>query len=396
MSASTEVDRFQPHYYPEDPVQFREKRVLRQNGHTYKDLAGSYLGDLPSRVDSALSWDGSALKSADYVFQLSEAHLREIERACAEFMESGRELREISQETFKIPSLAENLAERRSTLHTGVGMLLLRGLVPSSLSRRENVCVFAGLASHLCEEFGKQSGGKVLVHIKDLASIDQLNGLNGCAAPYCNVALPLHTDVGDVVAMYALETTDTGGYGTFASVESIYNVLARDDPELLATLFKDDWPMDHPPDKKGLDGKGLYYRRPIMLMHNGAPEMVFSRGAIIRSPRGLRPLAIPNVTMLQNDALDAVHFAAQESLHRIGYEAGDLLFFNNRKIIHGRDEFHDGKGKNRHMLRLWLKDEGMAGLPPHPALQLQWRKVFRAGLSESSEDAEWPMEPDKL
>ena len=28
-----------------------------------------------------------------------------------------------------------------------------------------------------------------IAHIKDLASIDKLNGLNGCAAPYCNVAL---------------------------------------------------------------------------------------------------------------------------------------------------------------------------------------------------------------
>lgn len=44
--------------------------------------------------------------------------------------------------------------------------------------------------------------------------------------------------------MYALETTDIGGCGTFASVGSIYNQLARDDPELLAVLFKNDWPMD--------------------------------------------------------------------------------------------------------------------------------------------------------
>ena len=29
----------------------------------------------------------------------------------------------------------------------------------------------------------------MIAHIKDLASIDKRNGLNGCAAPYCNVAL---------------------------------------------------------------------------------------------------------------------------------------------------------------------------------------------------------------
>lgn len=396
MSEYAEAHRFQPHYYPDDTAQFWERRVLRRNEYSYKNLTGSFLGDLPARVDSVLSWDGSALKPTDYVFQLDETHLQEIKHACAEFMESGQKLREISPKTFSIPLLAEALAERRPTLHAGVGMLLLRGLDPASFSRRENICVFAGLASHLCEEFGRQSGGKVLTHIKDLASIDKRNGLNGCAAPYCNVALPLHTDSGDVVAMYTLETTATGGYGTFASVGSIYNQLARDDPELLAVLFKNGWPMDRPPDKKGLDGNGLYYRRPVMFMHKGAPEMAFSRGALIRSPRGTRSLEIPNITMLQNDALDAVHYAAHQSLHRIDYETGDMLFFNNRKIIHGRDEFHDGKGKTRHMLRLWLKDESMAGSPPHPALQLQWGNIFRAGLSDTPEDSEWPMEPDRL
>ena len=87
--------------------------------------------------------------------------------------------------------------------------------------------------------------------------------------------------------------------------------------------------------------------------------------------------------------------AAHQRLHRIDYKTGDILFFNNRKIIHGRDEFRDSNGKNRHMLRLWLKDETLAGLPPHPALQLQWGNVFRAGLPDSSEGSEWPMEPDR-
>lgn len=93
MAASTEVDQFQPHYYPNDAAQFWERRTLRRNESPCKDPTGSFLEGLPARVDSVLSWDGSALKSTDYVFQLNEAHLEEIERACAEFLSLSPVLR---------------------------------------------------------------------------------------------------------------------------------------------------------------------------------------------------------------------------------------------------------------------------------------------------------------
>lgn len=148
-----------------------------------------------------------------------------------------------------------------------------------------------------------------------------------------------------------------------------------------------------PPDRKGLEGNGLYYRRPIMFMNNGAPEMAFSRGALIRSPRGCRPIGIPDITPFQNDALDAVYFAAIKHIHRIHYQGGDILFFNNRKLLHGRDAFCDESGGSRHMLRLWMKDEEMAGPPLHPALQYQWATIFSTISSSTTEEFQWPMQP---
>lgn len=146
-----------------------------------------------------------------------------------------------------------------------------------------------------------------------------------------------------------------------------------------------------PPDGKGSDGTGSYYRRPIMFMNKGEPEMVFSRGAIIRSPRGCRSANLPDVSQAQNDALDAVHFTAMENALRIDYQPGDLLFFNNRKLLHGRDAFSNGGNDRRHLLRLWLRDEEMAGAPPHPTLRLQWANVFEKS-SNGLEQVLWPLE----
>lgn len=109
-------------------------------------------------------------------------------------------------------------------------------------------------------------------------------------------------------------------------------------------------------------------------------------------------MGLPKLTRIQCEALDAVHFAAESSVHRIQYREGDLLFFNNRRILHGRDSFLDTADiGQRHMLRLWLKDEEMAGTPSDPNLQKLWGNIFAVkedGEYGRREDLDWPIMPD--
>jgi hypothetical protein len=132
-----------------------------------------------------------------------------------------------------------------------------------------------------------------------------------------------------------------------------------------------------------------------MFMNNGEPEMIFSRGALIQSPRGQRSLEIPKLTRIQTEALDAVQIAASKVAHRIQYQAGDMLLFNNRKILHGRDSFVDAREsyQPRHIIRLWLQDEELAGKPPSP-LQKLWDNVFTGEEIGEREDKLWPQAPD--
>lgn len=130
-------------------------------------------------------------------------------------------------------------------------------------------------------------------------------------------------------------------------------------------------------------------------MNNGQPEMIFSRGALIQSPRGQRPLEIPKLTRIQTEALDAVQVVASKVAHRIQYQSGDMLLFNNRKILHGRDSFVDAREgyKPRHIIRLWLRDEELAGKPPS-SLQRLWDNVFAGEEKGECEDKLWPQAPD--
>lgn len=334
----------------------------------------------------SMAWNANELGDS-YVTHLTDEERDEIVGACAAFAASTRSLHELDKSSFPLPLLGQKLAAIRASLHDDLGIAVLRGLDPSIWSMRETFVAFAGLSSHVSRERGRQAGNKMIVHITDLASSSKA----ALPAPYRNTPLSFHTDpVADVVAMFVIEASSEGGQGIFCPVASICNHLAATCPSLLQELAKADWPFDRPP-----DGVGSFYRRPVMYLNSttGAPEMLFSRGALIRSPQGFRPSDVPLLTVRQNAALDAIHFAATSKALKVVYRPGDVLFFNNRRVLHGREAFTDDSvNGTRHLLRLWLRDEELAGTPPHP-LDMLWNLRFAPPRPDEDEAATWPSTP---
>ena len=76
--------------------------------------------------------------------------------------ESGQSLNNVGVLSFPLPLLADRLAAIRKELHEGSGLVVLRGLDISSLSTRGIFTAFGGLASHVSERRGRQSGGKMI------------------------------------------------------------------------------------------------------------------------------------------------------------------------------------------------------------------------------------------
>jgi len=76
-----------------------------------------------------------------------------------------------------------------------------------------------------------------------------------------------------------------------------------------------------------------------------------------------------------------------------------MLFFNNRRILHGREAFADDEARcttpSRHFLRLWLEDKELAGQSPE-GLQDIWRQVFPGHLAQGQEYClKWRAEPQQ-
>jgi alpha-ketoglutarate-dependent taurine dioxygenase len=54
---------------------------------------------------------------------------------------------------------------------------------------------------------------------------------------------------------------------------------------------------------------------------------------------------IPPITEAQAEALDAIHFKAEEYSVALNFQKGDIQYINNLSIFHARDGFTDAPGK---------------------------------------------------
>lgn len=54
---------------------------------------------------------------------------------------------------------------------------------------------------------------------------------------------------------------------------------------------------------------------------------------------------IPPISEAQAEALDALHFLAEEHSASLGFQKGDIQYVNNLSIFHARNGFTDGPGQ---------------------------------------------------
>lgn len=136
---------------------------------------------------------------------------------------------------------------------------MLRGLQPDRHSREDNIIIYAGVSSHVADQRGRQDhkfngtpADVVLTHVKDLsAPVDQDNTNDNTNKPSSVIGSPayttdrqvFHTDSGDIVSLFALDTALHGGASKLASTWRVYNELARTRPDLVHTLAED-WDVE--------------------------------------------------------------------------------------------------------------------------------------------------------
>ncbi|KAJ9130962.1 Taurine catabolism dioxygenase family protein [Pleurostoma richardsiae] len=365
-------------YTPDHDKYLERARRRRETEPLSKQLPEGF----PQRLQSDLVWDQNTLAgSYDWNYVLTNDDIIEIQNALRHFKSLGKPLGYIDQDTFPLPKLHSILRDISKEIHYGHGFKVIRGVPVADHTREENVIIYVGISSHIAPIRGRQDhqyDGKkadvVLAHIKDLTA--QVNAGSIGAPAYTTDKQVFHTDAGDVIALFALGEAAEGGQSYLSSSWRVYNELAASRPDLIRTLA-DPWAFD----EFGKSARS-YSLRPLLHYQpetaDGDPERLIIQYA----RRGFtgywglpRSANIPAITEAQAEALDALHFTAERYAVHIDFHQGDIQYVNNLSIFHARGAFKDSLEKQRHLVRLWLRDPEHAWKTPD-SLTDRWDRVY--------------------
>lgn len=86
------------------------------------------------------------------------------------------------------------------------------------------------------------------------------------------------------------------------------------------------------------------------------------------------------LTAAQAEALDALHFLADELHISMKLRKGDIQFINNLAVLHARRNYVDDSEHRRHLLRLWMRDPENAWETPEE-MKGRWGRIYGVGAS---------------
>ncbi|KAH8891759.1 Clavaminate synthase-like protein [Thozetella sp. PMI_491] len=346
------------------------KRALRLNHPPGPAGAPSWVSPGPRAIDSH-DRDEIADRS---VLQLTLSDLLEIEEAVAYFNGTHLPLSRLQADCFPLPTLSARIRQRSLALPGEQPYFLVRGLKPQWYGKRTSVVIFLGIASHVGTKRAMAKGdATVLHHVTNIELPSE-----GPDQPYRgpanrSMAIPFHTDSGAILSLYTLSVPPAGGAFYLADIHDVVARIRATRPELLETL-QNDWIMTDPGSSKGYEERPLLFTLPSdrLAVH-------VSRTRLCNGFRR-RPSALPPLSVRQVQALDALHAVGQETARRFEFRSGDMLFFNNLRMMHARDAFVDGcEGQNttrRYLLRLLLQDEQNDRWEVPPELDAMWDELY--------------------
>jgi hypothetical protein len=135
----------------------------------------------------------------------------------------------------------------------------------------------------------------------------------------------------------------------------------------------------------------FWHTRALLYNFEGkGPGFCFSRRPITGSPTSPRSPDVPPLTEVQAEALDMVHFLSQKHCLTMRLRRGDIQLTNNLAIQHAREAFLDSPSQQRHVMRLWLRNEQLAWETPDE-LKATWFEKY--GDSKRRKIATWNIIP---
>ena len=288
-----------------------------------------------------------------YVFQLTDAHVEELDRALVHAESTCDDVLDITRDAFPLPTLGPELVGVARELIDGRGVVLIRGVPVDRYDKARASSIYWGVGMHLGQPWPQNAKGHLLGDVTDQgkAATDPTSRGNEIGG----IAFPFHSDGSDLVGLFCLDAGASGGASLVANALTIHNDLVRTDPDLAAELYE---PM--PYDFRGEqapDGKPWY----TMPVFSRLGDRLFVRYIRPYIEASRRHADAPRPSERAREAMNRVDAMCADPQYHVAMtmQPGDMQFVNNYHVLHARDAYVDDRsnGRIRHLKRLWLETD---------------------------------------
>ena len=308
------------------------------------------------RINGATVWNADSLAPRDYVYMLEPGHLMAIDTIRAVLITEGVDLSTAERHHFETPEFTELADIVRTRLHHGPGFVVLRGWPVQELSEADAGIVYWGLASVLGTPQPQNLRGDRLHTVAETPVTSV--GTTAPGGSTSNNEIILHTENARpptpplILGLLCLRPAHVGGDSILMSGHTVHNYLVDHYPDLLPRLYKPFRFGRHDevyPDGRSTDSSPVFRR-------DGDKVAVRYGRYWMRIAENKLGVPLDEVGRQALDRVDEILQHAELTV-TARLAAGDVLFMDNRVVLHGRQKFSDAGSApeaRRRLLRVWI------------------------------------------
>ena len=161
-------------------------------------------------IDKSVWYGPEEEKKKDWIYNLDNEDISEIENSTEKFLSSNKKLINLSKEDFNLINLEEKyLSKIDDELKNGRGFALIRGMPVNKWKREKIITAYMGLCSFFGNFRVQNKKGHLLGHIKDLGKDTKKDFT---ARVYeTTYRQTFHSDRSDIVSLLCLNKAKKGG-----------------------------------------------------------------------------------------------------------------------------------------------------------------------------------------
>ena len=310
---------------------------------------------LPHSVTDERAWTADSIDAPQaWNYSLPEKCVRQLVKLSLELTDNSTPVTDTRIDDGCLASCRKAVEPVLASLQSGRGFAIIDEFGPE-LSEKQHVAAYWILGQLLGTPAEQDISGTLLYDVHDTGK----NVEEGVRFSITNAESSFHTDAAfnvrppDIVGLLCLRTAKSGGQSQLVSAQALHNELLDKHPELLEILYR---PFCF--DRRGQFTSGELPTLENPVFHwNGS--QLFVRYLRYYIEEG-HQLAGQQLDSDQLEALDAVDELLRAAKFRVEFDLKfrQMLFTNNRFILHNRTAFEDypEPQRRRHYVRLWLNE----------------------------------------